>query len=59
MTAPTPTLLPSTRDLITHSHQQIGEFPKSHFLVIFHYPDCTRTFNGEHWSVTPNLPEAV
>lgn len=43
---------PTQRNLLSHKVVITGEMPRRDIVVHFDYPDCTRTFDGAHWTVT-------
>lgn len=38
-------------EMISHSIRQEGSYPRTVFISVFEYPDCTREFDGKNWKV--------
>lgn len=42
---------PNTRDMLSYTIRKEGEFPRTKFIAVMEYPDCTRECDGKEWKV--------
>ena len=49
----TPSRVPDHHgEMLSYTLKSTGSSPQTKHSVIFQYPDCTRTFDGQNWVVT-------
>jgi hypothetical protein len=48
--------VPDTHDdLLSTEIVESGEFPKTQYTAVFHYPGGVRTFDGRVWTAMPHV----